>query len=170
MGQQFLFAAAQPGGSGARRQARPGTEKLAGVRRAKVWRNRRAARCLERSASAQGASGPGRKSRHSSQPRRVATHPQNRSAGTYRGDWPPRQPTSFAICQAHRAAACTAETADIPDHHHRLVSADRFDSSGASGVQARQVVGQRLHRRHAPRNPPCRADSGTPGAGRAGAR
>ncbi len=75
-------------------------------------------------AGAQGASGPGRKSRHSVQPRRVATHPQSCSAGTYRGDRPQPQPTSFAVCQAHRTAACKPETADISDHHHWLVSAD----------------------------------------------
>ncbi|MNL17298.1 hypothetical protein D3C87_1383830 [compost metagenome] len=76
VGQQFLLAAAQPGGPGARRQTRPGTEKLAGVCRAKVWRNRRAARCAERPASAKSANSLGAKPRHCRQPCRVAAYSQ----------------------------------------------------------------------------------------------
>ena len=103
------------------------------------------------------------------QSRALTAHSQaGRASAPRRGD-ACRYATFVGLRHAHRRTAGTPALADVSYHHYWFLSANRIDSSGPPGVQVRQALGQRLHRRDARRDSPCDPGSGASGPGCAGA-
>ena len=164
-----LFAAARAAGPVRRHRGGCRTARLAGRRAGEAGRAEHTQASLDR------------------RRRRRARRPAGRTPS---GGRPCRQPACEEPCRGPapggaagrcRPALCClpvapgratgpAAAADVPHHHHRLVSADRRDPRRTRCLQAGRPARGRVPPRHAARDRPRRAQAGRAGPGRAGAR